>query len=365
MDAQQIVLKVDGGGDLTVELQKNTGFRRVEPGETDLRKATPIELAEIKAGDRVLARGKSSDDQKSVAATLLVVMSQSDIAKKQAAERADWDRRGVMGLVKASTPAQITIMVRGADGVAKPMAIVPAANAIIRRYAPDSVKFSDAKAGALGDIKPGDQVRARGAKSDDGSTLTADEIVSGSFRMLAGVVLSVDAAENQVRITNLDTKKPMVVKVNADSTMHKLAPQIATVLAARLHAGQPGAEGARGQAAEGAGRGQGNGMGRGQGAGADDSGGAAGGGRGMGGGGRGGRAGDLQSVIDRSAAIAVADLKPGDAIIVSSTVGATADQVTAITVLAGVEPILTKPGTRDMALGDWNMQAGDLGGMGQ
>ena len=71
-------------------------------------------------------------------------------------------------------------------------------------------------------------------------------------------------------------------------------------------------------------------------------------------------------MIDRTPPITVADLKSGDAVIVSSTVGANADQVTAITVLAGVEAILTKPGSREMSLGDWNMSGGgDLGGIGQ
>ena len=69
-------------------------------------------------------------------------------------------------------------------------------------------------------------------------------------------------------------------------------------------------------------------------------------------------------MIDRTPAITVADLKTGDAVIVSSTVGANADQVTAITLLAGVEAILTKPGTREMSLGDWSV-GGDLGGIGQ
>jgi len=71
-------------------------------------------------------------------------------------------------------------------------------------------------------------------------------------------------------------------------------------------------------------------------------------------------------MIDRTPAIKISDLMAGDAVIISSTAGATADQVTAITILAGVEPILTKPGTREMSLGDWNMGGGgDLGGIGQ
>jgi hypothetical protein len=65
--------------------------------------------------------------------------------------------------------------------------------------------------------------------------------------------------------------------------------------------------------------------------------------------------------VDRSPKISLADLKPGDAIIVLSTVGATPDQLTAITLVAGVEPILTAPGRKEMALGDWSLGV-DSGG---
>ena len=69
-------------------------------------------------------------------------------------------------------------------------------------------------------------------------------------------------------------------------------------------------------------------------------------------------------MIERIPAIGIGDLMMGDAIILSSVApnAATPDQATAITVLAGVEPILTKPGTREMSLGSWN--SGDLGGLG-
>ena len=316
--ARQVVLKTDAGAEVTVALHASASFRRVAPGETDLRNAAVIALTDIGVGDRVLARGKSAADQKSVEANLIVVMSQGDIAKKQAADRADWDRRGADGVVTAVTSGEVTINFRG-----KPLTIVPAANAIVRRYAPDSVKFADAKASALAEIKAGDQVRARGGKTEDGSKMTADEIVSGSFRTIAGVILSTDAQKNEIRINDLETKKPVVVKIQEDSNVKKLAPQAAQLIAARVHGVTEGAPGG-------------------------------------GGGGRGGAGGDLQQMLDRMPAITLADLKNGDAIVVSSTVGAAADQVTAITLLAGVEPILTKPGTRQMSLGDWNM--GEIGG---
>ena len=345
-DARQITLKTDAGAEVAVSLDAKATFRRIAPGETSMANAATIALADIHAGDRVLARGKSAEDQKSIAATIIVVMSQGDIAGKQAAERADWDRRGATGIVAAVTADSVTINVRTLQGVT-PMTITPAPNAIVRRYAPDSVKFADAKPSTLADIKKGDQVRARGAKTPDGSAMTAEEVVSGQFKMIAGLVVSVDAQENMVRIRNIETKKDMTVKIIADSAVKKLPPPLALTIANRLHgvadapAGGPPPGGSPGAAGRG----------------------GFGGGPGRPGGGRG--PGDLQSMLERIPAITAADLKTGDAIIISSTVGASADQVTAIMLLAGVEAILTKPGTREMSLGDWNVGGGDLGGIGQ
>ncbi|MGD1091835.1 MAG: hypothetical protein ABSB35_07555 [Bryobacteraceae bacterium] len=334
--ARQIVIKTDAGAEVTVNLQPTASFRRVAPGETNLANASAIALTDISAGDRVLARGRPSEDQKSVAATLIIVMSKSDLANRQATERADWDKRGVTGIVTAAGSEQVTINVRGPGGV-KPLIIMPGKDAVVRRYAPDSVKFVDAKPSTIAEIKVGDQVRALGDKSEDGAKLTAQEIVSGSFRTIAATVSSVDTAGNQMRVMNLEGKKPVTVKINGDSLMRKLPPQMAQALAARNRPPEDGAGG----------RGSGGPGGRG---GPGDAGGRAG-----------GRGGDLQQVVDRSPKITLADLKAGDAIIVLSTVGATPDQLTAITLVAGVEPILTAPGRKDMALGEWSLGV-DSGG---
>ena len=343
-DARQITLKTDAGADVAVSLDAKASFRKVAPGETSLTNATTIAVSEIKVGDRVLARGKTGENN-SVAATLIVVMSQSDLASKQAADRADWDRRGATGIVSEASADQITINVRSMAGVTA-LVIKPAANAMVRRYAPDSVKFADARPSNLAEIKKGDQVRARGNKSADAMTLMAEEIVSGQFKMIAGLVQSVDAKENVIRINNVETKKPMIVRISADSSVRKLPAQMAQGIANRLHGvTDAGGSPAGGPPPAGAGPGGGFAGGRG------------------GGGGRG--PGDLQSMIERVPQIMVSELMTGDAIIVSSTVGASADQVTAITLLAGVEAILTKPGTREMSLGSWNMGGGDVGGFGQ
>ncbi len=340
--ARQLTLKTDTG-EVAVTVDPKAKVVRVAPGATNLSNAAPIELTDINVGDRLRARGRTAED-KSLAALEIVVISQSDIASKQAAERADWDKRGVTGIVADVAPDSFTINVRTLAGV-KPLLVKPGPNAIVRRYTPESVKFADAKPSKLSDLRKGDQVRARGDKAADGSAMTADEIVSGQFKMIAGLVLAVDLQENLIRINNVETKKPMTVKISADSTLKKLQPQLAQVIANRLHGVAP-AEGAPG---------------------GGPGGGPAGGGRGPGGfgGGRGGN-GDLQSMIDRTPTIKVADLMTGDAIIISSVNGVNPEQVTAITLLAGVEAILTKPGSREMSLGDWNVGGGaDLGGFGQ
>jgi Cu/Ag efflux protein CusF len=336
-DSKQLTLKTDAGAELNVTMSPKVAYRRVAPGERDVRNGQTIAIGDINVGDRALAVGKL--DGNTVTASLIVIMSKADVAKTHAAEQAEWDKRGVIGIVTAAGPEDIAITVNGPGGTKKTMIITPAANAQIRRYAPDSIQFTDAKPSTLAEIKTGDQVRALGNKNEDGTKLTAEEIVSGSFKEIAATILSIDAANHAIRVTDLATKKPVTVKLNPDSNLRKLPPQMAQMLAAR---NRPPEEGD----ARGGGRGRG-----------DNPAGNPEGGRGRGG--RGG-GGDLTQMLERVPAVTLADLKTGDAIIVLSTVGATPDQMTAITMLAGVEPILTRPGTREMQLGGWSL--GGLGG---
>jgi hypothetical protein len=348
--AHSMTLKTDAGQEIAVTLAPNANFRRVAPGETDLRNAATIAISDVGVGDRVLARGKPLDNQ-GVAATLIVVMSQGDIAKKQAGEQADWDKRGVGGLVASVAGDSVTIETRTLAGT-KQVAITPLPNAIIRRYAPDSINFADAKPAKLSEIRVKDQVRARGDKVDDGTKVAAAEIVFGTFKTSAGVILSIDPQTNEVRVNDLETKKPVVVKISTDSKLRKLQPQMAQTIASRVHGDAAGAAAGgppAGTPPQGGGRGPGG------------PGGFGGPGGGGGGFARGG-GGDLSQMLERSPAATLADLKAGDAIVVLSTEGATQGKITAITLLAGVEPILTRPGSREMSLGGWSLDVGGGGG---
>ena len=354
----QITLHTDDGKTVKIVPHAGAKFLRLPPGEKSMANATPITASDIGPGDRVLARGELSDDKTSLAATTLVIMTKADIAKKQQADQAEWQKRGVGGLVTAvdAKAGEVTINTRTVEGM-KPLIIVASETTGVRRYAPDSVKFADAKPAMVAEIKVGDQVRALGAKSEDGTHYAAEELVSGSFRNVAATVTTIDPAANTMQVMDLSTKKPLLVRVNADSTMRKLPEMVARMIAMRTSGGGGGATGAGGaQRAQGA-----------QGAPSAPAGGPAGGAGGPGGPGgmRGGRGGDMQQMLERLPAIKLADLKPGDAIIVSSTEGVDPGHVTAITLIAGVEPILSAApagSQRAMMLGTWNMDM-NMGGM--
>jgi hypothetical protein len=349
VNGAEITLTPDSGPDVRVTLQTTTRILRIAPGEKDLKNATPIQLSDLQIGDRLLVAGKASDNNLSLAASTVVVMKHSDVEARHQQDLQDWQKRGVDGLASAVDPAAgtVTISVRSKDVV-----IHCASSTVIRRYAPDSVKFDDAKPGTLQQIHPGDQVRARGDRSADGSALAAEEIVSGSFPSIAGTVNSVDASSSTLSVHDLLSKETVEIKITPDSQLRHLPAEMAQMIATRLKGtpggavpGAPSGASTGSQSARPAGPG---------GAGGNSTGGV-----------RPGGAPDIQRVLSRAPAAALTDLHKGDAVIILSTEG-TAGVGTVITLVSGVEPILTAAPSASSAalLTPWSMSAptGDAGG---
>jgi hypothetical protein len=358
--SKQLKLKGDDGTAYTVTLSDSTSFLRVPPGETDIKKATKIAFPDVAVGDRALARGPLEDATKTVPARTIVIMTKADLAQKHQHDQAEWQTRGVIGTVSALNAAnkEVTITTRGRE---PKTIVIDASAADFRRYAPDSVKFADAKPSSFAELQPGDVVRALGDKNDDGTHLKAEELVSGAFQTLAGTVESVDQAANTVQLTNLQTKKPLVVHINQGTLLRRLDPVVAAGLARRLRPDSAG--GGPGGAAGGPGAAGGSGTAGGPGAGERPAGapGGPGGFRGPGGpGGGAGANGDLQQVLERMPHLALSELKKGDAIIVSSSKGPDDSSVTAFAFVAGVEPFLAAaPRTAGQVnLGSWNLDVG-------
>src|ERR1700730_8060015 len=235
ISGKNITLSPDTGNEISVTLQDGARLLRVEPGEKDLKNAVPLALEGLQPGDRVLVRGKMAEDGKSLLAASLIAMKKMDIAQKQSHEREEWQRHGVGGLVSAVDPSSGTIAITTtALGANKKVVIRVSKDTELRRYSPDSIKFDDAKPAPISEVKPGDQLRARGSQSGDGSEVTADEIVSGSFRNIAGTITSIDSSAGTITVVDLSTKKPVVVKVSGESQLRKLPPPMAQRIAARL-----------------------------------------------------------------------------------------------------------------------------------
>ena len=234
IDGSKITLTTDAGATVSISLQDSTRLLRIEPGEKDLKNAVKITQQDLQPGDRILVVGEASPDGHTIVAASVMAMKHADVVSKQQSDLQDWQRRGVGGLVKSVDPASgtITISVTTA-GVAKPVTIQTSKSTILRRYDPNSVKFDDAKVSTLDQVKPGDQLRARGTKNADGSEVAADEIVSGAFRNLSGLITSIDAGANTLTVNDLATKKPVRVKIATDSQIRKLPPQMAQLLAGR------------------------------------------------------------------------------------------------------------------------------------
>ena len=351
ISGNELILTADSGTEVSVTVASNAKIVQVAPGEKDLKSATPIALTDLQVGDRILVRGRASDDAKTMTAVGIIAMKSKDLEAKKAQDRDDWQKRGIGGLVSAVDPATGTITIStGSGATAKTVAIRTTKNTVLRRYAPDSVQFDDAKPAPLDQIQPGDQVRARGTKSEDGGEFAADEIVSGTFRNLAGIITAIDASAQTITLTDLISKKPVVVKITTQSQLRKIPAQMAQMIAFRLKgAGATAGAASAGGAAPAAGTATGGQ--RSGGAGAS----VAGNGAPGGGGGR----GDFQQIVNRLPASTLADFQKGDAVMVVSTQGTDAGGVTAITMLGGVEAILAAApagnASQAMMLSPWSL----------
>ncbi len=314
---KQLIIKTDAGSLVTVVLNDATSYMRVAPGETTLSKATKIAFAEVGEGDRVFARGLVADDRKTVPARVVIVMNKVDIAKKQEMEREEWKKRGLLGVITAVKPETKEITISSRTLAGQQSIVIPVSDKVeMRRYAPDSIKFADAKTSKFEELKVGDQLRALGDRNPEGTQFTAEKVVTGSFKNAAGVVTAIDAATGEIKINDLQTKQPLTVVVKTDSVLRKFPPadQMGAMMMSRGGTAGGPAGAAPGATAQGPGAG---GAGR------------------PGGGGV-----NMQDMLERLPIIAVADVKVGDTIIVSSTQGADPTRLTAISLISGADTLL-------------------------
>ncbi len=343
VESGKIVLQTKDGA-IDVVLSGKTAFKKVSPENPKIATAAESNLAEIGVGDKLLVTGEVAADKKSVPAKTVYLMSKSAIAEKQSKESEQWKTRGISGRVTNINfeKNEVTVAVRNLTGETS-IVITPKDNGKILRYAPNSIKYSEAKASGIKDIFIGDAVRALGDRSADGAAFKAEEIISGAFQTVGGKVKSIDAAANSVIVEDLKTKKDVTIIVGESSTLKKFPAEMAQRMAQfqMMQASGGGTGGFKPPTGTQTNNQQNNNQQNTQANTPNENGRAPG----MGGGGRGMRGGDINEMFERLPVITVADLKVGDMIAVSSTKTDNPSKITAIRLLAGIEPFLTVPQT--------------------
>ncbi len=297
-EAAEIEVKADGGESIAGKLTPDSMAQRVAPGETDLKKAAAIQVTDIAMGDRVLLTLDAGTGN----VRRIVVMSAGDIARKNEADRLDWQKRGVTGIVASKAGNRITLKLRTLTGESAAVVTVDD-HTSYKRYAPDSVKFADAGISKCAEISTGDQLRARGRKSEDGSQVAAEEVVFGTFLTKAGTVAAVDSETREITLKELGTGKVLLVKLTADSQLKRM-PDFGAMEGRRApQSGMPPAVARPGMPGSPPGMpGRPGGM-------------------------------DLSQMIEHMPQAGLDTLKTGETIVVSSTRGAKSDHLTAIMVL--------------------------------
>ncbi len=272
-------------GEFTAQLDEKVKYLRVQPGETNLDKAVPSSLAEVAVGDQVTVVGRVAVEQRSVPARTIVLMKKEDIGQAHQREREEWRRNGIAGRITAIEPEkrEVVLLARTREGERSLTLNVPD-SVSLRRYPQDAVRFSEAVPSKFDELKVGDQVYALGEKGADGKSLIPRALVAGSFRMVGGKIVSVNAERHELVVSDLQTNRPVTVAVTDGTTLRRIRPQDTPALL------------------------------------------------------RGG--GEDGDPAERLPAIAFADLKVGDTVIASSTSGASPARVTAILLAAGAEGII-------------------------
>lgn len=336
-----LTVKTDAGEVRQVEVPDTALVQRVEPGQKNLSAAVKIQLSDLTTGDRVLVKLDAGATVPVPQAAQIITIKSADLAARQQKEREQWQLRGVGGLVKSVDTGTGTIEVTSGVGAqTRTVDVHVGKNTVLKRYAPASVRYDLAQAAPISAIHVGDQLRARGQKNAAGTEIEADEVVSGSFRNISGIIDNLNAANSTIEVKDLLTKKPVTIHIPGDAQMRALPEMMARMMAARLK-GESGGEGARMANAPSGGQ-QRNWPG----AGSERTAGA----------GRAENGNELQTILNRAPLIQFSGLKKGDAVMLVSTEGT--GEVTAITLLTGVEPLLQAPEASQNLLSSWSMGSG-------
>jgi hypothetical protein len=292
----KLTVKTEAGMLVEVRTDVRTVFLKARPGSSTLNDASPAGLEEITAGDRVLARGRLAADKGSLAARQVVLMTRGDITAKQDAERLEWRRRGIPGVVSAVDPVKGEITLQACRLGGTSPTVIAAAYRACDSAATPPIRLSSATRvrARWPTCASGDQLRALGERSEDESRFVPEQVVFGTFRTVSGTVSRIDPAGGELTVRDDESGKPVRVAVGADARLRRIPPEMGVRLS-RWRGGP-----------------------------------AAGGGP---------PGGGPEDLLERLLATTLAEVKPGERVLVSSTKGSDPARLNAIALVAGLDAL--------------------------
>jgi hypothetical protein len=322
-----LTVQADRGEVRQIAVPATVVLRRIVPGQRDLENAEAIPFNDLAVGDRVLVKLDAAAPGGAWQALRVVAIKRADLELKRQRDREEWQRHGVGGLVKSVDTANgVILLTSGAGAAARTITVHTTGKTLLKRYAPASVRFDAALPAPIETIHIGDQLRARGVKNVGGTEIAAAEVVSGSFRNIAGTVISFDTAAATLTVKDLATKKPVTLRIAPDTQMRRLADRMAQRLAAQLKGGSHAEEEnvpppPPGPALRENGEGD-----------------------------------DPQQILGRAPTIQLGDLKKGEAVMLVAT--EEPGGIATITLLAGAAPLLESTAASQNLLSNWSIGTG-------
>ena len=232
-EKNEIQLKTKDGV-ILVNADAQTEFKRILSDKpTNLTASISSNFTEIVVDDRIIAQGVISNDKKTIAARRVILMTKTEIRKKQETERQKWLKNGVAGRITAIEPTknEITVSVRVGANTLQTVIVATNTETKFRRYASASASYGDSQPSNFSELKINDQFRGYGEKSQDGKQLFAKEIIFGSFSIVAGNITALNGETGEVTINDILTKKEVKIIVQPPSLLRRFPPEMATKLA--------------------------------------------------------------------------------------------------------------------------------------
>jgi Cu/Ag efflux protein CusF len=339
--AHTVTVRADTGETATLSTTEQTTYTRLPPGVTDLKQGARVTFAEVRVGDRVVAPGVTAAGG---SASRLILTAKAAGGPGGGGQNAGRRLNGRVVSVDASKKL-IVVQTRGREGQ-ESVTVDASSAARVLRYAPDSMRPADAVAGSLADVRAGENIRATGERSADGTTFKAEEVLTGSFARFVGTVAGLDAQRGELSVKT-DDGKTVQLSFGARSSLRRLTPEFEQTLAKQRaefeqrreqrRAERQQQQGGQAQGEAGGARREGEGgLGRQGGQRGDVQ------ARGEGGGQRRGGPGgnNFQQMFESLPAVTLAELKKGDAVVVTVTPTADPARATVVSLMTGSAEVL-------------------------